>query len=398
MSGSVICATILHQAPDRGAAAAIVPVGLAWGAAVLALGSRIELRHWGWLLLAAALVRLPLVGTPPLLSDDLYRYLFEGLALAAGHNPFTEAPAGLPGLDDALRAQVNHPEIPTVYPPLALWWFRLLALAATPTAVQGATALLDLVVPPALLIATRRAWPAWIYALHPLPAIEAACGGHIDVPAIVAATVGVAAWRRGHRGGAWWALGLGGLLKLLPAVLLPALWRRLPRRQLQLVALLALATALALPVLPAGPALLQGAGAYASRWAFNGCVYPWLEPLGPAVRWPLVGLGASVGALALWRHTDPGEVWALVGAAFVLLSPTVHPWYVLWALVPSLLCGRRGWAWASLPLLGSYAVLLAYDPQTGQWAEAPWLWWITWPPALLLLALAYRSEPSATAP
>lgn len=398
MFGAVICATILHLAPDRSVAAAVVPVGLAWGGVAVALGGRITLRHPGWLLLAAAAVRLPLVGTPPLLSDDLYRYLFEGLALAAGHNPFVDAPATLVGLDDALQAKVNHPQIPTVYPPLALWWFRLLALGGTPTTVQAATALVDLAVPWALLIATRRAWPAWIYALHPLPALEAACGGHIDVPAIAAAAVAVAAWRRGHPLGAWWALAAGGLVKLLPATLLPVVWSRLPRRWAQLVAIGALAVALALPVLSAGPDLLQGAGAYTRHWAFNGCVYPWLEPLGSAVRWPMIALGAGVGLGALRRSADPGAVWATVGATFVLLSPTVHPWYVLWALVPSLLCGRRGWAWASLPLLCSYTVLLAYDPATGRWAEAPWLWWITWPPALGLLAWSYRSEPTATAP
>jgi hypothetical protein len=79
----------------------------------------------------ALLVRLPLVGTPPLLSDDLYRYLWEGTVLGAGGDPFATAPAAWPGLDDVLRAHVNHPDVPSVYPPLALVWFRALALAGT---------------------------------------------------------------------------------------------------------------------------------------------------------------------------------------------------------------------------------------------------------------------------
>jgi hypothetical protein len=92
-------------------------------------------------------------------------------------------------------------------------------------------------------------------------------------------------------------------------------------------------------------------------------------------------------------------VWRVAGTAFVLLSPTVHPWYVLWAVVPDLACGRRGWAWASVALSGSYLVLLAYDPTTDRWSEAPWLWWVTWGPAVVALLADYvRIDARPTAP
>ena len=46
----------------------------------------------------------------PQLSADVYRYLWDGTELASGHNPYARAP---------LDPRINHPEIPTIYPPHA---------------------------------------------------------------------------------------------------------------------------------------------------------------------------------------------------------------------------------------------------------------------------------------
>lgn len=114
LCGSVGCSLILHNATARSDVVAIVPVALAWGAVVVALARRFS----GTTLLAVAicalLLRLPLVGAPPHLSDDLYRYLWEGTVLNAGYDPFATAPSALPGIDDALRAQVAHPDVPSI--------------------------------------------------------------------------------------------------------------------------------------------------------------------------------------------------------------------------------------------------------------------------------------------
>lgn len=368
----------------------ILPIAAAWGTVAVVGARRIAVDARALVLVAIG-VRLCLVGTPPHLSDDLYRYLWEGAALNAGHDPFAEAPVTIDGLDDALRARVNHPEVTSIYPPLALLWFRLLALGGTPAFVQLATALVDATVPLALLVATRRPWTAWLYALHPLPVLESAAGGHLDLPAAALGAWAVAAWRRGRPEAAWLLATGGALVKLFPAAWMPALLRRtpLPRAVLRVAMAVAITLILAAPVL--GPHLLDGMHLYATTWEFDGFLYPWLVPLlGGSTRRVLVAIAAIATAYALWRHEDPGEAWATIGAAFVLLSPTVHPWYVVWALVPALLCGRIGWAAAAVPLLGTYAVLFAFDPTTGAWAEASWVWWITWPPALAALGATAR--------
>jgi hypothetical protein len=320
---------------------------------------------------AAAAVRGVLLFSPATLSDDLYRYLWEGKVVSLGGNPYLHPPADpiwAAWADDPIRLLVNHPDVPSVYPPLALLGFSVLAsLHYGPLAVKLAVGLADLATTWALgrvLQARRRSLEgAWLYALLPLAAVETAGSGHLDGIAVASLVLALLAWERGHSGLGW--AGLGALVKLLPLALLPALWRRRP-------ALLAGIVALAvLPVLPfweAGPALLDGLAAYASRWRFNASLFALLEAaLGSAARPVAAVLGAGLALVALRRFRDPARVALWVGGGFVLLSPTVHPWYLLWAWVPALLLGVRSWTVLAVLAPVSYVVFIG-----GGWTERAW--------------------------
>ena len=408
VASSVSCAIALHGAGDRSDAAIVVAVTWIWGAFAVLPAVRRPPISWIWApLLVAMLVRAPLIGVPPLLSDDVYRYLWEGLALGHGHNPFTTPPAAIHGLDDALRDRVNHNHIGSIYPPLALWWFRALSmLGGSVWTAQLATGLTDLISVAAMIAVLRRRtrslWPVWVYALHPLPALESAAGAHIDLLAITFAVLAIAAFDRGWFELSFGALTAGAAVKLFPALIaVPVLRQLWPGRAVAVVLAGCTATlALGLGVLDAGPALADAMGTYSRTWSFNGLVFPWVSPvLGAATRPVLIAIGGAAVCWSWWRHRDPLEAWATVGAAFVVLSPTVHPWYVLWVVVPTLLLGRLAWACAAIPLLGSYAVLTGFDASTGAWVVPSWLWLSTWGPALaMLLWVGRRGVPSDAIP
>ncbi len=386
---SAIGAGTLRLVDGRSDAWVVLPLTVTWGLIAVLLGPKLGRPTVARVALAALLVRLPWVGTPPHLSDDLYRYLWEGAALAAGHDPFLEPPLSIGWLDDGLRALVNHPELTSVYPPLALGWFRLLAVGGTPAAAQAATALLDVALAALLVRASRRPTLAWVYALHPLPALESACGAHVDVAGVLLAALAVHAWGRGARAAAVWATVAGAATKVFPVMMLPTVLRGLPpgRAAVHLAASCGAVLCLGAAMVHVGPGLLSSASLYATTWEFVGFAHPWLAPLlGSWTRPALVAAGAAAVGLAVLRSREPLRVWAVAGGAFVLLSPTVHPWYVLWALVPGLLEGRLGWALAAVAAPNAYAVLATYDPTTGAWSEAPWLWWLVWGPALAGLA------------
>ncbi len=287
----------------------------------------------------------------------------------------------------ALGARVNHPDLPSVYPPLAMAWFAMLArLGGTVASAQLAAVVADVVTVAALHRLAPRG--AWLYALLPLPVLESAAGAHIDVPAVTLALLGVLAVRVRREGLGFGLLLAGALTKLFPLVLLPTAWLALPGRSRWTVPAVggAAGLLLALPFLRAE--LPPGLVAYGTHWSFNGLLFLPLQTMLPEQARPLsVAAGALIGSLVALRVRDLLVAWAVMGVAFVALTPTMHPWYLLWALVPSLALGRREAAAAAVFVPASYAVFATWDEATGSWEAGWWLWSATWVPALSAAAL-----------
>lgn len=379
-----------------GSVGAVVLGIVALGALVWAAVSGVQRAPIGWVVAVAAAVRAPYLLAPPTFSDDVYRYVWEGRVWAAGFNPFAMAPSdpALLGLRDAVWARVNHPEVSSIYPPLAQAAFVVLA----PFGVLGwkvAAAAFDCGT--AALLARRRPEAGWLWALLPLPALEAAGSGHLEAIGVFLLVAALDAAGRGRLGTARAAAWAGAMVKLLPAAALLPLLRT--RRDWVLwtgVSLLA-----ALPLLGAGAGAVRGFETYRATWLFNGSAYPLLAWVlsglpGDPARWILQGVGAAVVGWALWRGRLAERVALAATGAFVLLSPTVHPWYVLWVLAVALWTGvqtARPWVLAAVLVPGAYRVLGTLHD--GVWSEDPMTRWVIWLPVWMVLVrtLVHRSNP-----
>lgn len=387
----------------RSTATAFVALALAWGlAASAAAWSSRHLPDLPWTVLALGLtLRLLVLASPVSLSDDLWRYLWEGQVQLAGHNPFLFAPDAqeLAPLRDEVWRQVNHKGVSTIYPPGALALFRAVAaLWSAPLSWKLLSGAADFGV---LLLLAREsrarglgAWPATFYALHPLPILESAGSGHLEALALLALVLALRLARQGRLAAASLAAWVGALVKLLPGALLLPFLRRDRRATLKgSLAGAALALALGLPFLDAGPTLLRGFGRYYEAWAFNASLFPVLQLLaGEHARALGTLLGAAWCVWALWRFPSPARVFLHWAGALLLLSPVVHPWYFLWALVPALLLGSWPWAVMATTALLSYLVLASYDAVSNTWTEPPWVVWIEYPPLLIAWLLSRRRE------
>ena len=117
----------------QGKTPVVVGLVLAQGAvyalavALLLRGARMGL---GWALGVAALLRLTLLFLPPYLSDDVFRYVWDGMVQGAGVNPYRYIPndPALAALRDAaIWPNVNRGDYaPTIYPPVAQILFFLI--------------------------------------------------------------------------------------------------------------------------------------------------------------------------------------------------------------------------------------------------------------------------------
>src|SRR5262245_39492556 len=111
------------------------------------------------MLLAAVVFRLIASFAPPSLSDDVYRYVWDGRAQAGGHHRYQFPPADPQRAelrDAVVYPRINHPEITTIYPPLAELLFAALAFAKLGvTGFKVAFALMDVGVIAALAALLR---------------------------------------------------------------------------------------------------------------------------------------------------------------------------------------------------------------------------------------------------
>jgi hypothetical protein len=205
--------------------------------------------------------------------------------------------------------------------------------------------------------------------------VESAGSGHLEGAGVFFL---VAAMGGGRLSWVWaWA---GAMVKLLPGILLVRLLKPWP-----LVGLGIISAGLFMGI--GGEGLLRGFGAYEAHWSFNSSLYL-LNPGMEDALWRrfLQGVGAIVvfGILVKSKESARIALWSC--GAFVCLSPTVHPWYVLWPLAASLFLGRNlAWEWLGMVVPLCYSVLGSYNPATSSWSEPVWVAPLEYGPFYLLL-------------
>ena len=348
---------------------------VAWAVAVA--GLRRTTPRAGLILVLLGVVALRMVAITPVvpLSDDLYRYAWDGAVQASGTSPYRYAPT-----DDALSPLrtdwlfpgearcarqgsdpgctiINRPDVRTIYPPVAQLWFlaghSLGASELRDLGWQLVSLVADLATVLLLwrLLLARGRDPRWVavYAWSPVAVLEAVQNGHVDALATVLVVGAVAlAGRRPALSGV--ALGLATMVKLYPALLLPVLLGRRPVRVLTafvgvcVVSYLPHVLALGGDVLGYLPGYLQEED-YGSGDRF--LLLSLLGLRGTPATVVAAGAGLAVAVVVLRRVRRPDadharEALLLLGAALLIATP-VQPWYGLPLAALAALAGRAVW-------------------------------------------------------
>ena len=341
----------------------------------------------------AFVLRLAALAGQPILSDDLYRYAWDGRVQVSGTNPYRYPPSApqlsdlredwlWPGADACAGLQrepgctrINRPSVNTIYPPVAEAWFtavyRVAGIETRHKAWQvaglvGDMALVALL--PAVLRARKRdeRWTA-LYALSPVAVVEVVNNAHVD--GLAALFVVVALLTAARRRPAWAGalLGAAFLVKLYPAVVGLAFVAALTGRR-QLVRLGgAFAAVVAMAYLPhvatVGLDVLGYLPGYLEeeRYGEGGrYLLAGLLGLPPAMTAALAGAGlAAAGGWVLLRRPEvPRGCAVLMGALLLAVTP-VQPWYAVTLLAVATVAAKP--AWSAVAVAGYpyfFAVLL----------------------------------------
>src|SRR5260221_9110535 len=308
-------------------------------------------------LVLAGIFRLSIVFAPPYLSDDIYRYVWDGRVQEKGINPYRYIPA-----DEHLQSLRDEEIEPTtsrldyahkMHPPAAeATYFLTTRISESVTWMKLTIVGFELITVWLLMVLLASfGMPRQrilIYAWHPLVVWEFAGSGHIDPLAFAFIALALLARRRNWETATGVSLGLATLAKLFPIVLFPALYKRWGWKMP--AALVATIVVGYLPYLGVGPLGVLGfiPGYAQERGIVSGEQF---FILGLADR--LLGVklpnaiflsfaGAVLLGLALWsvfkRGDDDGGYLKrslVLGTAFMVLFAPEFAWYFAW-LIPFL--------------------------------------------------------------
>lgn len=357
----------------------------------------------------------------PNLSDDMYRYVWDGRVQANGINPYrypSDAPEIAYLRDDQIWAHMNRPSAVTVYPPGAQIFFAVI-WRVFPDSIVGFKLVFITFVMMAggLLLLLLKLWevhPArvLIFLWNPLLSFEIAHSVHVDalyLPLIV----GVLLLRMSapanrpsprHEAGIGVLLGLATLIKLYPILLIPVLWsvqggRFRVRLLLPITALATIGLGYALYIAP-GVDTLGFLPSYAREF-FNIAPIPmalvrWAQANNMAYYQPtMVLLPLAIVLITLYFVIFPAHdlktairrcLWP-IGATF-LITLNLFSWYVLWTIPFSALdltfspfrTAFGWWLFTGLIVLSYHLFITGYAQE--------WVAWLEFIPLYAILALA----------
>ena len=349
--------------------------------------SRSQLTH------TLAMWTVPFLITPPIFSRDVYSYLAIGAMMVHGDNPYQFGPYDSLGDTNALAHQVDgrwqHTSSP--YGPAFLLLVKAVVLITGNHVIIGVLLqrLVELVgvglIVWALPRLARRCGidpvsALWLGALNPLLLFHLVAGGHNEALMLGLMTAGVEIGLGTGRRVATWIGGDADLLRVVGGTMLitvaagikvtaamslaflaVALARRAGHRWSDLFRAVALLGTVSLLTF-GGLTALAGVGfGWIHALSAPGSVQSFLSisttlGVGAGVTGQLLGLGdhtqaaialmqplgtAVGGALAVWlvwrcwrSAIEPIQGLGLALGAFVLLSPVIQPWYLLWAALP----------------------------------------------------------------
>tara|TARA_R110001592_G_scaffold363281_1_gene683145 strand:- start:112167 stop:113456 length:1290 start_codon:yes stop_codon:yes gene_type:complete len=348
-----------------------------------------------FILISALVLRLLLMGAWPVLSDDFYRYFFDGQLIGLGINPYAALPGDLLANGtiprsvywETLLDKMNSPNYFSVYPPLHQLFFwistwigedifhNIVSLRSIVLVFEMINLWLIKELLINLKIPTYRL--AW-YAFNPLIILELTGNLHFEGMVLTGLLLALYFYSRKNVKftALGWSLAVG--IKLSPLLTAPIWiksWKKSDFIKFTLI------TSLALLVLFA-PLLLGGQLAnfytsfrlYQSSFEFNASIYyglRWFSGffidynpiglLGPSLNFFAAALLLGIGFFKKTLTTSDlasNIVWMYL--VFLLLQTTVHPWYLIPALGISLFTANY------LFIVWSGSVFLSYHAYSQQ--------------------------------
>lgn len=375
----------------------------------------------------AIALRLFWVFTTPTLSDDYFRFLWDGELNLNQTNVFSQTPSELivqPEFDQKLHAQLydgmNSKDYYSVYPPANQLYFTLSGLVSNSCFGRLLTLKILFFLTEFIglfvlfkLAQTKRIIPEKfsMWALNPLVIIEGVGNLHFEVVMLVYVLLSVVYFNRN-----WWLsaffYGIAISTKLLPLMFLPLFipfygWAKSVRFGLVAGGVFLL-TFIPFITVEAVLNMWQSIDLYFQTFEFNASVFYIIKWIGElVVGWDVIQTagpilaGITIGFIMvltflpkkICKRTFAGSLLA-VSTVYLFMSTTVHPWYALIPFAISVFSKHK------FPFWWTGLIFLSYSFYQGDsLEEQPLILWLEYGVLIVLVVkeIQLKKEPQHVA-
>lgn len=367
---------------------------------------------WRKILTFGLFARLLLLFGLPSLSDDFYRFLWDGSLINAGISPYQFTPEELSNqsivpYQDLLYSALNSPRYYSVYTPIHQAQFVLSTYFSQDLLAQvnwmrafflvgdlGAFFLAKKLLP------SENKFALSLLFLNPLIILEGVGNLHVEVLVIPFLLLLLYCFKVERVKQSAIALGVAIALKLTPALLIPALaWNyRWKKGIFWFLLLLLISSLLLLPMFWHGyfENIAVSLRLYQRTFEFNASIYYLLREIGfwhkgynvIATLGPWLTKTAGLSILLLtfwssWKRRPLAETLLFCWTVYLMLSTTVHPWYIL-PLIPLGLASGYYY-----PIVWTFSIFFSYFGYTFGGYE-PTFGWIFFEYLILYAFLTYE--------
>lgn len=358
---------------------------LAFGA-YLMFNRQAKLKNLNFFIGLGILFRLVFLLSTPSLSDDYFRFIWDGQLLANNLNPFDQLPSevtlNFPNKEELLSG-MNSPNYYTVYPPVAqlIYW---LSVKISPNSILGSIVVIRsilllaevgviVLLPRILSLVKMNPLHALWYTLNPLVIVEVCGNLHFEglLSFFLLLAFYMLALHKNKLASMAWAL--AAATKLIPLLLLPIFLRKLKGKKAIYffggVALLFLLLWWPLYSPHFLDNFLTSIQLYSSSFEFNASVYYLIREVGYVfttyniiqTSGPILTVLAYLGILVILLHrkiiTCPSFFNLLLFALswYYFLALIVHPWYSITLVFLAVFTRFK------YPMLWSFLAVLSYS-------------------------------------
>lgn len=364
------------------------------------------------------IARVALFFSLPSLSDDFYRFLWDGLLLKKGINPFAELPAfyadkGMSELSPELFNLLNSQTYFTIYPPIhqGIFWLAvsgnenwLVAAGIIRLFLFAADMGTFYFLKKLFLKKGMNKKIAFLYFLNPLVILEGVGNLHFESLVIFFLTFSLYHFYSSKIMQSALGMGLTIGTKLLPLIFLPYFFfKDISKRKINFTfATLGIAIVLLSPISIYNPEFIAGMqtslSLYFQNFEFNASLYFLAREIGFIITGlneikiigPILSLLSflSIVIISLIGHLkkwSPEQVMLFVLTSYLLFATTVHPWYILPLLTLALLSGYI------YPIVWSMMIFITYIGYTDERYFLSMIW-ITVEYFVVFLALIFNNQ------